>query len=245
MDSIPEIVIQHMNRFKEVRKRLPILLLFFTTLSAFAQSEQDIELWQGISLESEVLKDLTLRLDDQLRLDNNIFNFKLNLINLEATYKVNKFFRGFGGYRYTLLPVVNRHRLYAGGLLRKEVDILQTEFQFRTTFQYELDKKQNTSSHLRPMFYAQYEPKGVKFEPYFGAELFYRLDGEDTGGAEQYRFYLGVDYELTSKNILRAGYVYEQDIKGASPIQSHAFMLGFKMDIETKKKKKKGKKKKS
>ncbi len=223
-------------------------LFFFTVctvaLYVFSFSNhlqaQDNELWQGISLESEIADGLTLRLDDQLRLENNVSDFQLNLFNLEATYKVTPYFRLYSGYRYSILPVVNRNRLYVGGLLRKEVDAIQTEFRLYTQYQYEFDKKEVTSSYLRPKAHIQFEPKGKKIEPFIAAELFYRLSSEPD--ADLYRLYAGLDYELTGRNTLRFMYARETWIEGQD---ANIYSLGFIMDIQTWKKKKDKKEKES
>jgi len=215
-----------------------VLVFLLLPLSIHAQSEKDNQLWQGINLEYKVNDKLNLFLSDQVRLDQNISKFQLNLINFEATYKVTSLFRMAGGYRFSLMPVVDRHRLYAEPILRYELKDKDLKFWLHTKFQYEFDKKQNNTAHIRPMLFVKYEPKFPdRIEPFLATELFYRISPD--ANPNQFRIYTGLDYKLTKEISFRVAYIRARELKVESPLRTNIFFAQVNIEIDRPKKKKK------
>jgi len=199
-----------------------------------AQTQIDNQLWQGASLEYQTSKKLTFHLADELRLDNKISDFQQNLIQLHTTYKASKAFRILSGYRYAIRPIYDRHRFFLQPLLRYEIKNIRTEIQFSTNLQYEFDKRTDSEAfYVRPMFFARYEPKYSRIEPFIAAELFYRASPESE--ADQFRIYTGIEYELTKKNTLRIAYIRAN----TSALNSNVFSAIYIIEIDPPKKKKK------
>lgn len=212
-------------------------ILHFNPLSA--QTEIDNQIWQGLSLEYEVSKKLTLHLSDELRLENNSNDFQQNLVQLHATYQISKALRVLGGYRFSLRPIYDRHRLYIEPLLRHELDNINIEIQLSTKLQYEFDKRPESETfYVRPMLFARYEPKYSRFEPFIATELFYRASPESV--ADQFRIYTGLEYKLTKKNTLRLTYIRARDLTETN-FRYNIFSAAFIIEIAPPKKKKKKK----
>ncbi len=212
------------------------IILHLNTLPA---QEIDNQLWQGVTLEYEASDKIIFHLHDELRLENNISDFQQNLIQFHTTYKAAKFLRFLGGYRFAIRPIYDRHRFFIQPLFRREIKSIRTEIQFSTNFQYEFDKRDASETfYVRPMFFARFEPKYGRIEPFFATELFYQVSPESID--DQLRIYAGVEYELTKKNTLRLAYIRSN----MSAFNSNIFQAVYIIEIDPKKKKKKDKKKK-
>lgn len=228
-----------MKRSKDFGHHIFVLmigvLLLLSSLS-YAQQSKDSQLWQGISLEYKANDKLTLNLSDQLRLDQNIAKFQLNLINIEAMYKVGKIVKIATGYRFSLIPIVDRHRLYVAPQIRYDIKNINTKISLHTNLQYEFDKRQNNSTHVRPMLFVQYEPKFPdRIEPFLATELLYRLS--PNSNSDQFRVYAGLDYKLTKEITIRAAYIRARDFD--IEFRSNIFFASINIEIDRPKKKKK------
>jgi len=154
-------------------------ILHISYLNSLAQTEIDNQLWQGATLKYEASDKITFHLHDELRLENNISDFQQNLIQFHTTYKVAKALRVLGGYRFAIRPIYDRHRFFVQPLFRYEIENIRTEIQFSTNLQYEFDKRMGSETfYVRPMFFARFEPKYSRFEPFFATELFYQISPE-------------------------------------------------------------------
>lgn len=214
-----------------------MFIFLLISSSIHAQSEKDNQLWQGISLEYKANDKLNLFLSDQVRLDQNISKFQLNLINLEAVYKVSPLFRMAGGYRFSLMPIVDRHRLYVEPILRYEIKERDIKIWLRTKLQYEFDKKQNNTAHVRPMLFVKYEPTFPdRIEPFLATELFYRIDPD--ANPDQFRIYTGIDYKLTKEITFRLAYIRARELKVELPLHTNIFFAQLNIEIDRLKKKK-------
>lgn len=220
-----------MKKSRDISGIVIALLLSFVFVHAQTQVEKDWQTWQGISLEYKVNDKFTLALTDEVRLDQNISKFQLNLINLEAIYDIKKQFKIAGGYRFSLMPIVDRHRLYISPRLRHELKNINTKVYFNAQFQYELDKQQNNTAHLRPKLLLQYEPKFPdKIEPFLATELFYRLTPDSN--TDQFRIYTGLDYKLTKQITLQVTYIHARDFNVETPLHRNIFFANFNIEID-------------
>jgi len=242
-DKYIKINLTNMKRYKDASHYVLVLgigvLLLLSSVALYAQqSVKDNQLWQGINLEYKANDNLTFNLSDQVRLNQNIAKFQLNLINFEAIYKTSKILRIASGYRFSLMPVVDRHRLYVEPQLRHEIKKINTKIRLHTKFQYEFDKRQNNTTHLRPMLFAQYEPEFPdRIEPFLATELFYRLSPDSN--ADQFRIYTGLDYKFTKEIIIRVAYIHARNFNVELPIHSNIFFASLNVEIDPPKKKKK------
>ena len=230
-------LISKKNNSKILIKPNSVLVLIFYILHLnplSAQTEIDNQLWQGVTLDYKATDNITFHLHDELRLENNISDFQQNLIQLHTTIKVAKAFRVLGGYRFAIRPVYDRHRFFVQPLFRREIKNIRTEIQFSTNFQYEFDKRDARETfYVRPMFFARFEPKYSRIEPFFATELFYQISPESMD--DQLRIYVGVEYKLTKKNTLRLAYIRAN----TSTFNSNIFSAIYILEIDPPKKKKK------
>ncbi len=207
-----------------------ILLVSCLAVQAQTQTEKDGQAWQGISLEYKANDKFTLLLTDEVRLDQNVSEFQLNLINLEVIYDLKKRVKLAGGYRFSLMPIVDRHRLYITPRLRHELKNINTKIYFSTQFQYEFDKKQNNTAHLRPKLLFQYEPKFPdKIEPFIATELFYRFTPDNN--PDQFRIYTGLDYKLTKQITFKIAYIHAREFNVEVPLRSNIFFANFNIEL--------------
>jgi len=223
MDKSTKISLANMKKYKkvccEVSKTIfsrwtinylwtTVLVFLFIPLSIYAQSEKDNQLWQG----------------------------QLNLINLEAIYKVTPLLRMAGGYRFSLMPIVDRHRLYVEPILRYEIKERDLKVWLHTKLQYEFDKKQNNTAHIRPLLFVKYEPKFPdRIEPFLSTELFYRISPD--ANPDQFRIYTGLDYKLTKEITFRLAYIRARELKVEIPLRTNIFFAQLNIEIDRPKKK--------
>ncbi len=221
------------------RYRIIILLLLFPIIS-FAQN-RDFVLWEGFSLKYELSDKWSAELKNQLRLENNVSQFKSAFVTPGITYKINSAFRVSMGYRYSLTPTQNKHRVDLNFEHRYKIKKIKLQLKTRLKFQREsIGNEQNEIPEyfIRPRITAVYKIKPIDLETSFSTELFYDLT-KYKQEFNRYRFNFGISYDITKRNSLSLNYIYQQAFNVPNRVQVNILSLGLSADITQKAKKEK------
>lgn len=215
-----------------IRRHLFVLLvlLFGCGLSAVhAQVQKDAQLWKGLVLQKTFMHNrLQLSLNEEVRLRNNMSTLRNSFTDMSLHYKLLKRLAVGAGYRYSIKPDINSHRVYGDVTWRPK---LKGRFGMvlRTRLQHDFDRL-DTDLTLRPRLWFDYNLPKTKLEPYVAVEPFFRVD--EGWNIDHLRFYGGLKYPLRKKVELRCGYILAQDIDGAAREQSHVFMVRVTIDLD-------------
>ena len=174
---------------------LCFMLLFHSDVSA--QSE-DFELWKGIELKKAWGKDLTFSFEEQVRLNNNVSQFKSAFVDGGVRYDLLKQTRISLGYRYTIRLKSITQRLYTDLSLKLNRKWL-IEPIFRLRYQEDYERGDLPERLLRPKLSLKSRIKPLKLEISLAGELFYELTPEGSD-FNRYRFNFGLSRPLTSRS---------------------------------------------
>ena len=233
------------------------LLLFVFVLGAFSSNAQewDFLTWHKVQLQGELVKDLKLSVEQQLRLKNNTTSIEQTFTQFGLGYDLPKGFEIEAAYRLSWSQnengtFENRHRYnidFEYG--HKFWDLkakLRARFQHRPSpslFNERL-KPDDSPVFVRFKLSVTYD-KLKKLTPGIEFETFVRAENPNEAGVNRFRYRVFLDVDLPKRQELGAFYMLETDYSGKTlEFQS---VVGVSYSYEwkrPKKKKKKDKKKK-
>jgi len=210
-----------------------ILVLGFTNL--FAQN-QDFQSWNEISVEKKISKKVSLILNQDFRFQNNATLFKDYITVLGGHYKINKYLKIRGSYRFTYSYDVEdlyeyEHRFYGDIILRKKIDRFILGYRARYQLKYtEFDV--NRWHHIRNRVNIKYNIPKSSFLPYAEYECYYSLNNPIQNTIDRNRYTVGLEYGVN--DYLSVYSFYRLLIKREpykDPYNGYILGLGLSFDI--------------
>ena len=223
-----------------------ILLVSLTALllsvSFSIAQNADAELWTAISFQKRIVKGLSLQIEEQLRIDNNISDVKSVFTQLGVTYRFNKHFKSRISYRLGNQPDLNGGRPYNRFI---------TDFTFRYKKKpfifYLRGRYQNETDELNLDYTARANEQYwrtrlmVKFDldkavqPYIGSEIYNQLNNPTGNVADTYRFYLGIEYSMSKNQEVKLGYILDKPLNTRNPLIAHIWAINYSFVIPNRK----------
>jgi len=223
------------------------LLFFCFSTSVSAQNRTDFGLWTGLRLNQKIVKNFNASLRGQVRLDGNANYFDAAFANIALGYKFHKMIGISAGYRYSIKPERNSHRVYGDVKFSYSPEKSGVVLKIRLRAQYGTSSNQTVipSTTLRPRFYIGYSPKGKvpkRFNFYITGEVFYEFI-QSTSSLSKYRISAGFSYKLSKDIAIGLRYIMQDELSVAAPVQEHILAIGLEVDLPKFKSKKKKEKK--
>jgi len=222
-----------------LRAFLTVISFFAVCHCCYAQSS-DVALWEGVALEYEIADPLSIAFENQLRLNNNISQFRTAFSELGLTYKISSPVRLNAGYRFSLTLKQNRHRFFGGISYRYKVKSIRTSFRTRLKVQHTIvgnERPRDPETYIRPKLQAKYDIKGLPITTFFGAETWFNLTRPDYE-FDRYRLQVGLDYEVSKRNTISLIYQHQREFNVTDPLYTHIIAFEISVDITQKKSKK-------
>ena len=232
-----------------------VLLIFLssTYLLSFGQIKKDANFWTGVGLEMEVVKDLNVGLETQIRLNDNLSSFNQAYLEVDADYKLLKGLRAGIIYRYARKHsdyYFNQNRLCLDLSYKYKLDF-GLSFKTRARYQHAFDRLSivngifpEKKNIYRQSFKISYSNKELKLiSPFIGAEIFHSIQpvNENTGFLDTYRIKAGANIDLAKRHSLKIFYTFEHEYRAAN---NRSFIYGIQYNYQFKSLYKKMKKKK-
>lgn len=221
-----------------------ILLLLANPFTGFTQIVYpDFGMWNTISVEKKINKKMSVSIDEEFRLKENLSKINLFYTNLGLNYKLSKKIKASLIYRNTQKAVDGqgydiKHRLMLD-ITYKEKLSKKLVFQFRQRFQFENNNIYSSrdgkyiESFLRSKFELGYNYT-KKIKAYLSEELRFQLhdprNPESDYGLHRFRTALGIDYNLNSSNTLGIYYLVQNEIKVYKP--NELYILGLQYGFQ-------------
>lgn len=209
--------------------RIALLLcaLFFT----FQQtSAQDTELWTNAEVRYKVHDDWRLDFRDGLRFNQNVSQFKTNLLELGVRYRIAKGIALRTAYRYSIATSdrSNGQRLSAALLFKRRVD--RFTIGLRSKYQYDYNNTLNDGSMLtRNKLSIRYDKRKSPWSQVIFGEVFHPLS--DISNLNEWRLGAGLGYDINKKQSLGLKYFYNQSQKGDGIAMRNVITLGFDWNL--------------
>ena len=188
----------------------------------------DSEFWTSVSFEKKLPHSLRLEFKQELKLDDQLSNFKQTFSELSLSYKV---FDGFSfqiPYRYSTYENKIKQRLSIGGSYKYSFKPLSLKY--RTRIQRTYEKNETPEDLIRNKCTIEYKlNKSIK--PYVSGELSHSYD-EDPVQLEEYRLSFGLTVDINKKNSIKIFYVFKkEDLTKPDPDEIGVFGLAYSLKM--------------
>jgi len=209
--------------------RLTLLLcaLLFTLQST---SAQDTELWNNVEVRYKVHNDVRLDFRDGLRFNQNVSQFKTNLLELGVRYRIAKGVALRTAYRYSIATSDrgNGQRLSAALLIKRRVN--RFTLGLRSKYQYDYRNGLNNGSMLtRNKLSVRYDKRKSPWSQVVFGEVFHPLS--DISNLNEWRLGAGLGYDFNKRQSLGIKYFYNQSQKGDRTAMRNVVTLGFDWNL--------------
>ncbi|MFT4599918.1 MAG: hypothetical protein ACI857_000085 [Arenicella sp.] len=227
---------------------------FLLCQQSFGQIKKDVNFWTGVGLEMELIKDLSVGLETQVRFNDNASSFNQAYFELSADYKIIKGLNAGLIYRYARKHddyYFNQNRFAFDLSYRYKLDF-GLSFKTRARYQHSFDRlgevngiypsRKNIYRHSFKIAYTNKEFKLIS--PFVGAEIFHAIQptNSNAGFLDTYRIKAGVNLDLPKRQSVKLFYTFEHENRAAD---NRSFIYGIQYNYEfkslAKKKKKKAK----
>ncbi len=226
-----------MMTMMRIKKNLLLLLLICTAPVIFSQ-EKDFGIWAGISAEKELIKNLDLNFDINLRTYHNVSEIEEAFFDIGLNYKFNKYLSTALSYRYTQFREDDelyhpRHKWFAdvkGKLPLGDFDIsarFRFQQRYKTYFEDENDRESKEVGRLK--LKAIYDIPSFPVNPYLSTELFFPMFSVSERTVEKERLMAGFEYNISKKNSIEIEYMFQRDF---FPKLSDMNIISFNYNIK-------------
>jgi len=217
-------------------KKYIILLSLILPLMAWSQ-ERTTNLWTGISVSKNLTKRISVELDGQWRLTDNLSTTGAYIGELGVGYKFNKHWEVSAFYRYISRRKYDKgdeayvfkqyHRFYANLNYDRKIAFLKLGYRLRYQDQFKDDNGvlENDKSYIRNKLEISY-PNKTKFTPSIAADLFYRI-GENF---DEVRYKADVDYKINKKNTITLGGFISHEFESTA-LDNLTILLSYKLKL--------------
>ena len=183
--------------------KMMILILAFSLWADVASAATDFQLWMEGGLRYRINRKLQLRFDQHVRLDENASHFRRIMPEIGVRYRVKRWFRLTGGFRFIIDPREDArgkyanlwYRFYADALFRysKRPVVLSWRIRFQEQFGW---PRNSSDAEFRNTIRNRGKIAlrlGKGFEPYVSGEFYLRIN-DPNGVWHKWRATLGLKY---------------------------------------------------
>jgi hypothetical protein len=222
-----------------------VLSLLLWNLNGFSQVVYpDFGMWNTISIEKKLNKKISVSIDEEFRLKENLSRINLFYTNLGVNYKFSKKLKAALIYRNTQKNADARgydikHRIMID-IIYKEKLSKKFNLTFRQRFQFENENIFSSNdgkyieSFLRSKFDLSYNIT-KKIKTSLSEELRFQLhdprNDETDYGLRRFRHCLGIDYDISSKSTMGAYYLIQNEITTYKPNELYIFGLQYSFQL--------------
>ena len=231
--------------------RAVVLVLALCLSTGAVAQVWDFGTWHALKVGGELTKDLSLSVEQQLRLDENSTRINETFTELGLGYDLPKGFDISAAYRLAWSP--ERDGAYSAQH-RYNIDLGFSEnlwkfkikargrFQHRPSQSLLNERLEPDDSPIYVRIKLGIEYRKLKdWTPGFEFETFVRTDIPSEAGARRFRYRVFLDYDLPKRQELGIFYMLQTDHEGRIPEFTSTVGLSFSYDWKRPKKKKKGK----
>jgi Protein of unknown function (DUF2490) len=216
-----------------------ILLLPILSFGQTTKVVSDLELRSSVEISKEVLDNLELSYEQEIRLNNNASSFDKTFAEFGAKYKINKYLRlgiDYRFYRNTQSDgdLENQQRWAAKVNTKYKID--RFTFKYKLQFQnkdedfWANDSGNENVYNLRNEFTISYNIPKTKLKPQISTEL-YRRYYERNSDFNKIKFGAEISFPIKKWLDAEAGYYFDRELNTTLPASIHIMQVGFKFNF--------------
>lgn len=215
-----------------------LIFAFFLKGNLYSQSE-DFNLWTGIEIEKEVIKNFKLGLEVSNRLmdnlnqrDESLLDFGLNYdikdLSLSVVYRLSNKNEGGDNFSYS-------NRFSTGINYKFEIARFRTDLRLRYQKQYDAWHSSEfgyiPDNLLRSRVKIRYDIRRIPVDPFVSYESFQGLDNSNLWLQEKQRITFGVKYIINNKNSLDILFHKQTEKNISSPSDKSIISLSYGLEL--------------
>ena len=222
-------------------------LTMYGNAQVVAEDYSDVELWTGFGLKYDLHKRLSFKLEEQLRLKDNLTTFGQLFTEGTLTYDPGKvdFLKPLElsvGSRYIIDNDTKGKQQGIEFFFRYNVDAeykfdfgrFSVDYRFRFQSRNQLNTLEDDFpvNDIRHRIGFHYKIKDWKLDPKVQVELFSRNSNQTTYNISRLRVRLGSDYSFVKRQDVDFFIMYEQDLGEVIPERVYGVGLSYEFDLK-------------
>jgi len=225
------------------RSPIFLLLIFFSVFASLNRAkaqQKDFQCWPSAQLNLEVIKNLKVQVEEEVRFRENCTQISRQLNNIGLSYRINKYVKAALTYRIEADwknpdEYVWRNGIYGDLALRYEAGRFTLGYRLRVqSNKVEFNEKQDrwfNGVRNRHKVSLEYDIKGISLVPTIEGELFANLAGSKGSSLTSYRAWLGMSYNLSKKHEISLKYGIDQELNTVDPIRAYVIAIGYTLNL--------------
>lgn len=222
-------------------------ILLFAALAfsgLIAAQTQDLGMWNTISINKELGKNLTIGIDQELRLRDNLSTINLVYTNFGASYKVTDFFKVGLTYRFIDKHKDDftwgvRHRAYIDLTFKIKPGDFSVSYRARFQSEWRGAGYADNYGNIPEVFMRNQVKIGYKFtdniEAYIGDEIRWQIQNPRIpyhNSIDRSRAFVGVNYEINKHNTVGTYFLYQKEFNVNDPETLYIIGLEYTLNLE-------------
>lgn len=221
-------------------KKTLIIFIIAITSSVLSQGQfNDAGLWTSINIEKKISSNFSFSITEELRMNENITEAGTIYTDAGITYKVNKFIRLGGNYRFIEKRKIEdyyskRHRYYFDLTLRNK--IFKYTIQLRSRFQsqyadiFSNEKGKIAEDYFRNKLSVKYE-YNKKISAFASYEIYTPLRSYDKVFMDNYRINAGLEYSFNKFHSIDLSYLFQKELNVNNPETDYIICIGYNINF--------------
>lgn len=218
----------------ETRRLLLFVILCLAGLFGRAQVN-DAQAWLTAGVEKKLLPGLSVGLEEEVRLEENMTEVGTVYTDLSARYRLNKRFSAAIVYRLTLKrrlddTYARYHGWYVQGTYREKfapvILVLRLRYQSRYAEEPASEKASLPKNHFRTRLMVRYDTDR-KFEPYLYSEAYFSTGVPAWASFDQLKLCAGVEYTFNRAHSVDLHYLVSREYNVSDPETDFVVGIGY------------------
>jgi hypothetical protein len=217
-----------------------LFILVFRTTALHAQ-QNDFQAWPSIQVNLEVIDNLRLHLEEEVRFRENLTLTSRQINDLGISYRFNNALKVGIYYRLEANwqnadEFVWRNGIYSDISFRQDAG--RFTFGYRLRVQSSKVERNDSDPGLfdkfrhRHKLSAEYDLKGIPLTPFIESELFVDYSRVNQTRLKGMRTWLGMDFKVKKLHTLSLKYGIDQEINTSDPLRSYIVAFGYTLDLK-------------
>ena len=219
-----------------------LIQLLFTIISntdTLSAQNRDFQLWTGAAIEAEPFKNISLEIEEELRLKNNAGDIESYFTDIGLSVDIWKGFTIGGYYRFVMKNEEERyskiHRYhfdlsYGRKLGRFELSA-RTRYQIRYEDVYTSENGHLPEKYSRNKLRVSYDIYRTSLEPRLWFEIYYQLNNPEGNCIDKIRIAPELRYTIKSSNEIKIFYMIEKEYRVSDPALIFVLGVGYAYKI--------------
>ena len=209
-------------------QRCFLIILWVTAICSSGNAQtSDAELWTRVGISKKITKKISLHFEEQVRLNDNISSVKNFFSELGVVYRLNKYLRFSGNYRYKSIRRADgtfrtANRFHGDIRFRYKAKPIIVFYRARMQVEHGIRNKGPRTEYYDRNKLTLKLDLDKKFSPYLSSEIYLNVND---GTFDKVRYTIGVDLDLKKRNEISIFYRIQREFNVRNPNYTYVIAL--------------------